>query len=324
MTWKETECYPTLRDRALDWLLEEENPSARYLALRLLLDRPPDAPEVQAAQCAIPDAPPARHILEAQYPTGGYWIRPDAMTSPRYRATMWQVIFLAQLGMPPIPPLQRACEHILARGRRARDGRFTAGQAARTAWHCLNGLLLWAFQQLGYADDPRIFQARDAMAAEVLRNGFACPNNQGLPCAWGAVQVLGAFLDLRAETRTPEMAAAIERGVALLLSTPLRQVAYPAVEGAVSPLWFALAFPLTCHADLLEAMIVLARAGYVRHPHMPDCVAWLLDKQLEPGRWALEHTPDKTWAHFGALGCANKWVTLRALYALKLVHQGFD
>lgn len=317
---KETEIYPTLRDRALDWLSEEENPSVRYLTLRQLLDRPPDAPDVQAAQRAIPNTPPARAILEAQYPTGGYWVSPNAMTSPRYRATLWQVVFLAQLGMPPTPPVQRACEHILERGRRTRDGRFTAGQVSRTAWHCLNGLLIRTFQQLGYADDPRIVRARDATAAKVLRNGFACPNNRELPCAWGAVKVLHAFLELPAEARTPDISAAIEQGVALLLSIPLRQAAYPAADGTVSPLWFVLAFPLTCHADLLEAMTVLARAGYAGHPYIRDCVAWLLDKQIAPGRWALEHTPGKTWASFGAVGRANKWVTLRALYALKWIH----
>jgi hypothetical protein len=318
---KGTERYPTLRDRALDWLLEEENPSARYLALRRLLDRPPDAPEVQAAQHAIPETPPARHILEAQYPTGGYWISADAMYSPRYRATMWQVVFLAQLGMPPTLPVQRACEHILARGRGARDGRFTASRSPRTAWHCLNGLLLWAFQRLGYADEPRVVQARDATAAEILRGGFACPNNRGLPCAWGAVKVLGAFLDLRVEARTLEIAAAIEQGVALLLSTPLRYAADPAADGAVSPLWFALTFPLTEHADLLEAMTVLALAGYAHHPDVQECIPWLLDKQVAEGRWALEHTPGKTWARFGAVQCANKWVTLRALDALKQLHR---
>ena len=34
-------------------------------------------------------------------------------------------------------------------------------------------------------------------------------------------------------------------------------------------------------------------------------------------RWALEYTPDNTWATFGQLGQPNKWVTLRALGALK-------
>ncbi|MGQ9501895.1 MAG: hypothetical protein ACUVSF_00085 [Anaerolineae bacterium] len=325
MEWRE--CYPILRDQALNWLLEEENPSARYLALRQLSELPSDAPEVQMAQCAIPNAPPALHILEAQYPTpadststGSYWIRPDAMYSPRHRATMWQVIFLAQLGMPPIPALQCACEHILERGRRASDGRFIAGHALRAAFHCLNGILLWAFQQLGYTDDPRMVQAREAMAFDILQHGFACPNNKGLPCAWGAVKVLRAFLDVQVEKRTPKITAAIERGVELLLSTPLRQAAYPAAEGAVSALWFALTFPLTCHADLLEAMTILALAGYSEHPYMRDCVPWLLDKQIMEGRWALEHTPSKTWASFGEIGRANKWVTLRALYALKLFH----
>ncbi|MGC8877689.1 MAG: hypothetical protein ACP5R2_00510 [Anaerolineae bacterium] len=322
---KETECYSTLRDRALDWLLEEENPSARYLTLTQLWELPPDAPEVQAAQRAIPDTPPARHILEAQYPPsadmqkGGYWIAPGASASPRYRATMWQIIFLAQLGTPPIPPLRRACDHVLEKGRRTRDGRFIAGRAPRAAFHCLNGALLWALQQLGYADDPRVVQTCEATASDILQHGFGCTHNAGLPCAWGAVKVLNAFLGLDAEKRTAKVAAAIERGIDLLVSVPLRRAAYPAADGVVSPLWFTLTFPLTEHADLLEAMTVLALAGYARHPYVRDCIPWLLDKQIAKGRWALEHTPGKSWARFGAIGHANKWVTLRALYALKLL-----
>jgi hypothetical protein len=325
MKW--ADCYQRLCDQALEWLLEEENPSARYLTLRLLLDLPPDAPEVLTARRAIPNTPPASRILEAQYPssadarTGGYWIRPEALYSPRYRATMWQILFLAQLGTPPIPPLQRACDHVLEKGRRASDGRFVVGRASRATLHCLNGALLWALQQLGYAHDPRVVQARAATALDVLRDGFACVNNGGLPCAWGALKVLRAFLELAAEERTSEVAAAIERGIALLVSAPLREATYPAADGVVSPLWFALSFPLTCHADLLEAMTVLALAGYGRHAYVQDCIPWLLDKQVTEGRWALEHTPGKTWARFGEPGHANKWVTLRALYALKLLHR---
>jgi hypothetical protein len=40
---------------ALPWLLEAANPSARYLALTDLLERPADDPEVVAARSAIPN-----------------------------------------------------------------------------------------------------------------------------------------------------------------------------------------------------------------------------------------------------------------------------
>jgi len=132
--------------------------------------------------------------------------------------------------------------------------------------------------------------------------------------------MLHAFLDLDTKRRTADINAAIECGIELLLSKPLLEAAYP-TSSSVSPLWFALAFPLTCQADLLEAMTVLALAGYAKHPYVQECLPWLLNKQLTEGKWPLERTPSKMWASFGELGCANKWVTLRALYALKLLHQ---
>jgi hypothetical protein len=54
----------------VDWLLEEESPSARYRALRHVLDQPEQDPQLASARAAILSHPPARTILEAQWPTG--------------------------------------------------------------------------------------------------------------------------------------------------------------------------------------------------------------------------------------------------------------
>ena len=75
----------------LPWLLEPENPSARYLALTGLLDRPASDAEVTAARAEIANWGPVRAILDAQWPEG-YWMRPGVGYSPKYRATVWQVI----------------------------------------------------------------------------------------------------------------------------------------------------------------------------------------------------------------------------------------
>jgi len=84
-------------EQVLRWLLEPDNPSARYLTLRTLLGRSDQEDDVLAARAAIPRTPPARAILQAQYPAG-YWIKPDRGYSPRYKATIWQLIFMADLG----------------------------------------------------------------------------------------------------------------------------------------------------------------------------------------------------------------------------------
>src|SRR5512139_117562 len=136
----------------LPWLLETENPSARYLALTGLLDRPADDPEAQAARDAIPGWGPARAILDAQWPEG-YWMQPGIGYSPMHKATVWQVIFLAALGAPRTEAIDRACAYVLDHSRLP-DGRFSAYKTAQGATSCLNGSLLRAMKRLGFMD-PR-------------------------------------------------------------------------------------------------------------------------------------------------------------------------
>ena len=308
-------------DAVVRWLLEPENPSARYLTLTGLLDRPEDDAEVMAARAAILDVPPVRAILEAQYPyqagtgrPGGFWIKPDVGYSPKYRATLWQVIFLAQYGAPLVPGVRAACEYVLEHSRRPDDGRFVAGHQPHSAILCLNGNILWALQRLGFGADARVQQARAAVAAEVARRGCVCRYNGDLECAWGAVKMLHALLEVPPGARSGEMQLAIERGVRLLLSSPLIEAGYPSRSG-VSELWFRLAFPLTYPADVLDAVAALTAAGCGEHPHVRAAVAWLGEKRDAHGRWRLEQRPEKMWSSSGALNRPNKWVTLRVLRA---------
>src|SRR5574342_926386 len=97
----------------LPWLLEPEEPAVRHFALTDLLDRPPDDPEVVATRAAINASQPVRAILTAQNPDG-YWVKPGPGYSPKYRSTVWQVIFLDQLGADASDARVRAaCDYIL-------------------------------------------------------------------------------------------------------------------------------------------------------------------------------------------------------------------
>jgi hypothetical protein len=93
------------------WLLEPDDPSVRYFTLTDLLERPQSDAEVRQAKAAIMTSEPVQGILEAQYPDG-YWIKPGIGYSPKYRATVWQVIFLADLGATRTTQIEKACEHI--------------------------------------------------------------------------------------------------------------------------------------------------------------------------------------------------------------------
>jgi hypothetical protein len=324
----------------LAWLLEPTNASARFLCLRDLLDRPASDPERTTAQRDIPEQDPARTILDAQWPEG-YWVAPDVGYSPKHKATVWQLIFLASLGAPRTEGVDRACAYVLDHSRLP-DGRFTAHAGdlsqrrhhARGAVACLNGNLLRAMDQFAYAD-PRLAESMDALAEMVLRDRFCCRFNatkplparmaDGLPCAWGAIKALAAFAQVPAADRSPAVRQAVSTGIAFLLekqgaATGLAMTEYPTAT-VPSPLWLKFGFPLGHASDLLEFLEVLGRLGLGQDPRLAAATELVRSKQDGQGRWALEHTPENTWASFGEIDQPNKWVTLRALRALKLAER---
>jgi hypothetical protein len=296
------------------------------LALTELLDRQADDPGVIAVQRAILAFKPVQRILDAQWPEG-YWMHPGVGYSPKYKATVWQIIFLAAMGVPRCEPVTRALEYALTHSRLP-DGRFSAHKDERGAFLCLNGNLLRALIWFGYGDDPRVAQTRRAVTAQIAHDRFRCRCNAvagrrpslmraGLPCAWGAVKALGALAALPAARRTPEERIAIQKALDFLLAYDLVNGDYPTATEP-SPLWQRFGFPLGFASDVLEALEALLQAGTPPdHPRLQAARSLVLSRQNDNARWPLEHTVGKTWASFGSKNQPNKWVTLRVLRTLK-------
>ncbi len=313
-----------LKGDPIPWLLGQDNPSVRYFALRDLLDRSQHDAEVIVAQKAIMTSKPVKDILAAQYPQG-YWIKPGRGYSPKYRSTVWQLMFLADVGASPNEAIDKACRYVLENSFIAEESLFSASKAGTGTVNCLNGNLLRAFILLGYGDDPIVRKVAQALARRIGREGFDCRANASsaakrstwLPCAWGAIKALSAFGLIHPQERSSVINEAIEKGVDLLFSHKLRVADYPSRSGRTSPLWFKLGFPLAYSSDILEEADVLAQLGYGEDQRLQGAIEFVLAKQDEDGRWPLEHTPDRTWTRFGKKGEPSKWVTLRALRMLK-------
>lgn len=321
----------------LDWLLErdEDNPSVRYFALSDLLDMPANDPQVLEARQKVMVSGPVPAILGAQS-SEGYWDKPGSGYSPKYRATSWQLLFLAELGADPSDErVQRGCEYQLSHSVTS-NGAFGVYRdlSPRGALHCLNGNLLYALVRLGWSDDPRLIKALAWQAAAIMGEShiqyyqsgtsgpvFACGVNQGQPCAWGANKALRAMLGLPAYLRTPEVERAIQVGVDLLLSRDSAVADYPYSE-KVSPAWFTLGFPLSYWSDVLETVSVLVEAGYGNDPRLQKALDFILSKQDKQGRWYMRNSLNgKMWADIERRGKPSKWVTLRALRVLKGISQ---
>ncbi len=312
-----------LRDDPTDWLLEEDNPSVRYLALRTIMEQPEEHRETVAARLSIMRSGPVPAILAAQH-EDGYWVKPGAGYSPKYQGTVWQLMFLAHLAADGSDErVARACEYILTHSR-AKNGAFSASAdvVPSAAVDCLNGNLIHAFYRLGWGGDERVQQAVHQLCASISRRHFQCPANDRLPCAWGAVKALRAFSAIPKEERTSEVKAAINEGADFLLGRNLAVADYPP-QDQISGNWFKFGFPLNYVSNVMEALQVLAELGYGARPALTDALRLTLSKQDSLGRWKMETSLNgKMWVNIEAKGKPSKWVTLQAVQMLKRVFGG--
>jgi hypothetical protein len=331
-----------LDGEALRWLLEKDlvNPGPGYFALRELLGRSEDDPEVAAARRAVMARGPVPAILAAQDPDG-FWVKAGPGYGPKYRGTVWQIIFLAQLGADGADDRVRAgCDYVLENSR-SRHGGFSMNGLPSGMIHCLAGNLCAALIDLGWLGDERLDEALDWLArsitgrgiapsdertAEVryLRSGnsgpgFLCSANDHLPCAWGAVKAMLALSKVPERQRTAAIQEAIEVGLDFLFSVDPATAAYPmGYSNKPNRSWFKFGYPIGYVTDVLQNLEVLVALGHGSDPRLRPALELLLSKRDDCGRWPLEYTYNgKTWIDVEAKGRPSKWVTLRALRVLR-------
>jgi len=306
----------------------------RYLALRDLLGRPAHDADLLAARAGAMQSGPAPAILAAQQPEG-YWAKPGPGYSPKYRSTLWQILFLAQFGVDGGDErVRRGVEYAFAHAQ-TQAGAFACDGTPKYALHCLWGNVARALLDLGYWGDERLTRSVDALARSITGDGygdyrstglqgpgFLCDPNYGLPCAWGAVRALWALAAVPAAGRTPAIAAAIEACATFLLRYDLAAADYP-FRHKISPAWFELGYPLAYQTDVLHNLEALVEAGYSADARLKPAIELVLSKQDEQGRWKMKHTyRGRMWIDVEKQGRPSKWVTLRAVRMLKRLAEG--
>jgi hypothetical protein len=321
----------------LPWLLEPANPSVRFFALMDLLGHPSNARDVVAAKRSINSSSPVNAILSAMN-LAGYWENPGPGYAPKYRATVWSLMFLDQLGANVNDArIQRACEYVLQHtqspigGFSARGGFRSERAPNNTAIHCLNGNLLRAFLDFDYARDERVQHSIEWQARSITGDGFthyyksgtnaprfACAANGGKPCAWGAIKALRALARVPVKWQTAQVKKAVRIGTEFLLSRDPASADYSAAGGRISSSWFKLGFPSGYVADVLQNLETLVELGHATDPRLQNAVEWLRSKQNTQGQWKNQYAyAGKLWQTIEPQGSVSKWVTLRACRVLK-------
>jgi len=316
-----------------DWLLDENNPSIRYLALRDLLGRREGDEELSEARRRIMEVGMVPRVLAKQRPEG-HWGRPeDFYMRSKYKGTVWNLILLAELYADPEDArVKAACEFVLRWSQERVSGGFSVMGSAEVGGRkdqvlsCLTGNMAFSLIQLGYGEDRRVKKALDwittyqryelvSRAPRVwpyLYERCWCDHT----CRSGAVKSLKALAEVPEGARTKEMRARIEKGAEYLLTQHIFRKPPDLVEVSRKE-WLNLGFPLMWNTDVLEILWILVRLG-IRDERMREAVEAVLSKQGEDGRWRQENRFEGRFiASIERSGRESKWVTLNALRTLK-------
>jgi hypothetical protein len=324
-----------LKADSLDWLLEEENPSVKYLTLTEILEKSEKAPEVESARRNIMKTGVVPKIL-AKQSSGGYWEKEeDFYIRTKYKGTVWQLIILAELlADPDDPRIKKACEFILTWSQDRQSGGFSyRGSKNWGGQHsgvipCLTGNMTWCSIRFGYLDDPRVRQAIAWIATYGRFDDAAAKPPRGWPydmfeqcwgkhtCMPGVVKGLKALAEIPPSKRDHNTATFIRKAAEFILKHRLYKKSHDPSKTA-KPKWTKLWFPWMWDVDVLELLLILTGLGY-KDPRMQDAVDLVLSKQDDQGRWNLEMTYNGRFqVDMEKKGKPSKWVTLNAMRVLK-------
>jgi hypothetical protein len=311
----------TIRNSVLDWLLEPDEPVLRWWTLRDLLDRLPGDPDLAAARAAIPSGEPARTILAAQRP-GGAWTSDRHLYSPKHTATHWQLDLLADFGFTTAEaPVRRACDLFFEW--QLPSGAFGMFKGAAAGEPCSTGRVLCQFERFGLDHEPGVQRAWAWLEATQRADG-------GWHCRHTPLRVRPDTPSCFLATFKVLQACAVRGGGAPEIAG--RAAAYvrdrlldPRMERYASPtLWERFTYPDHWY-DAISALDLLAGFGCgAEDERVARAIDLVRSRQRPDGAW-VDHGPlffkGETLYPFGTPDEASKWVTFRALRALKRAQQ---
>lgn len=323
-------------DPATQWLLQSNDPSVRYLTLTDLLDVSPRSREAQAVKSGILSGLRVKALLAGQGSgkrrsedslarhKGGFGVHPYK----KWDGAHWRLVSLVALAIPPREP--RACaavDQVLAwlTGDEHRSRiKVIEGRTRRCASQEGNALAVCC--RLGLASDPRAqYLVRSLVAWQWHDGGWNCDKRpeanhssfyESLAPLWGLVEYLRV-------TQDEDVREAVERGAELFLRH--RFFRSETTGRVIDPEWLKLHYPLYWHYDILQGLLILARAGKLNDPRADEALDLIESKRCEDGTWHAEgyywkprgkarsNVEVVDWGRRGA----NEMITLNALRVLK-------
>lgn len=264
--------------KALDWLLEDTQPSIRYLALTKLLGKPEDDTEVQWARQMITREGWAADILSKQMP-GGWWAEEESLYKPKYVSTNWMLLILSDLGLTKADSrIAQACELWIERFAK-KDGGFGAEGWSKSHL-CIVGNTARALVKFGYVDHPRVRSAFEWLVKnQAKKGGWSCFGSGRNLDSWEAMSAFAAY---PRQKWTKSMKRSVELGAEFYLERELHK------QGARYRPWYRFHYPIHYYYDLLVGLDFISALGYGDDRRLRYAISVLKRKRRRDGRWNLD------------------------------------
>ncbi len=263
---------------ALDWLLEEDQPAIRYLALTTLMGKPEDDAAVRGARAMIPRKGWAADILAMQNPAG-WWAGRESLYRPKYLSTNWMLLILSDLGLTRGDPrIDKACK-LWIRRFAMEDGGF-AGSGTKRGHLCTTGNMARALVRFGYADHPKVRRAFEWLEkTRDKHGGWSCFGSGRNLDSW---EGMSAFAAYPKDKWTAGMTRAVEDAAEFYLQRELHK------QGDRYRPWERFHYPFHYYYDLLVGLDFMTALGYGADPRLRFALSRLKRKRRPDGRWNLD------------------------------------
>jgi hypothetical protein len=320
----------TRQAKVIQWLLEDDQPAAKYYTLVDLLGRKEDEPEVRSARSKIARVGWASDQLRKQG-SKGFW-EPHEPKNLRewieflylrpFLSTNWRALILSDFGLDAIDPRIKKIADLIFEYKLQLSSPFNFFHEEA----CRAGNTARMMTRFGYAGNRRVRKLYDWLLEDQREDGgWNC--SQGTPGTLDAWEPLAAFAALPKAKRSPKMEQAISRGAEFYLERGLFR------EGQPYAPWLRLHYPNHYFYDILVGLDVLTELGFGSDRRLRPALKILKEKRRSDGTWLMDRShpdigpgtiihPDKKKIIplvIEAPGKPSKWITLKALRVLKRV-----
>ena len=301
-----------LLDAVVAWLLDGDI-AVQHQARRDLLDD--DRPDLLSR---VATQGRAGEILAAR--THGGWGR--GFYQPKWTCTHYSLLELRDLGVAPDhPPCTRAVSTALDENL-CDDGGINPADSVKVSDVCMNGMFL-AYACYFGEEAPSLDSVIDfVLHQELPGGGFNCRSNRAgarvasVHSTTSVIDGLGEYVRSGRRYRADDARRAIDTATEVLLERHLYQRRSDGT--AIRAELTRLHHPARWYFDVLHGLDVLRSTGASYDPRLEDALDILRGRRRADGRWAAAaQYAGQTHVTYPRAGEPNRWVTLRALRALR-------